>query len=602
MIRSRHHGPIGSLLSGSLLAISVFFAVAPQAAMSQPSGDILRTTKRILSEERRQLDAQRRVNALVRRIDWLLEDLESNGFTPETAGGGKYDKARDRLLAVGNTRVPRAVILLRNARSDLTKAFPNLVRADLEIEGIVRQLDEAVGDAGASLLLEVVLRELRHIIKQQEFLNRQTRFLVKNENASKADYERIVKAEDALSWPTGDLVRLLSEGQSQVDEATGKRFAAAGELVRTTVDSMRSLQGLADSAWRPFRINSQGVILDRLRKAERILTSEEMNIDELIPSLRQLLEEQIELKQEVEASDVNQLNAQRKQLQLRQIDVVHGVNYWLGFEQAKGGPMETELIKAHAASDRARHFMTWVSSEDAKAKVLVAQTEAIDALKRALAEAEKKKPKTPGGDINVDLQGEGEDGKGERAAEAAGLEALGLDPDEPEDGSEEQGEEQTAGGIEQRDTGLGDAEEPPKDGEPVEDASGSEGKPGDPGPSVYEGKGGPIGGAKLEESGDHGLSIDPNSESKRHKMTNAKRQELEQAVKGRAFEEMILSDWEPPSTGYTLGNPQGKRARGAQARDAASARRRSAMIKKYVQQLPPEFRQQVADYYEALAK
>lgn len=45
-----------------------------------------------------------------------------------------------------------------------------------------------------------------------------------------------------------------------------------------------------------------------------------------------------------------------------------------------------------------------------------------------------------------------------------------------------------------------------------------------------------------------------------------------------------------------------KVARTRQTRDVLSRRRRSATIQKYVQQLPPEFRRQVAEYYEALAE
>jgi hypothetical protein len=43
-----------------------------------------------------------------------------------------------------------------------------------------------------------------------------------------------------------------------------------------------------------------------------------------------------------------------------------------------------------------------------------------------------------------------------------------------------------------------------------------------------------------------------------------------------------------------------KVARTRQSRNALTRRRRSAAIQNYVQQLPPEFRKQVAEYYEAL--
>ena len=173
---------------------------------------------------------------------------------------------------------------------------------------------------------------------------------------------------------------------------------------------------------------------------------------------------------------------------------------------------------------------------------------------------------------------------------------IGLEPDEKEKGSEEEGEEQTDGGKKQRDKGLGDAEEPPVDGEEVDEASGSEGKPGDPGPSEFEGKGGPIGGGEVEETDDSGISINAKSKAERVKVTNS---DKKAESKGGGDTEFIFDEL-TFGTGYAT--VRGNKVTGRQASDAVSRRRRSAAIKQYVQQLPPEFRQQVADYYEALAQ
>ncbi|NIP96653.1 MAG: hypothetical protein GWO24_25755, partial [Akkermansiaceae bacterium] len=45
-----------------------------------------------------------------------------------------------------------------------------------------------------------------------------------------------------------------------------------------------------------------------------------------------------------------------------------------------------------------------------------------------------------------------------------------------------------------------------------------------------------------------------------------------------------------------------KVSRTRQSRNALARRQRSAAIQNFVQQLPPEFRQQVAEYFEALAE
>ena len=66
---------------------------------------------------------------------------------------------------------------------------------------------------------------------------------------------------------------------------------------------------------------------------------------------------------------------------------------------------------------------------------------------------------------------------------------------------------------------------------------------------------------------------------------------------------VLPDDPQIDSTGYSSTDPKGgKVARSKMSIDTMKRRARLSAIQKYVQQLPPEFRKQVADYYEVLAE
>ena len=143
----------------------------PVSAWSQSGDDILRTSERLLTEERRQLDVRRRISTVVRRIGWLVEDLESNQLIDE-GGGQKITKMNEILKALGTKNVPAAASFLREARADLKLAFKPIAGADKEIELILAELDKVI--QGSALIDDMLLKQLRHVIRTEEFLRRQT--------------------------------------------------------------------------------------------------------------------------------------------------------------------------------------------------------------------------------------------------------------------------------------------------------------------------------------------------------------------------------------------------------------------------------------------
>ena len=69
--------------------------------------DVLQTTDRIRSEERRQGDVSRQLNASAREIERLLEDLKSNNLS-EQGKWQVHDKMKTDLNKVNKERVGSA--------------------------------------------------------------------------------------------------------------------------------------------------------------------------------------------------------------------------------------------------------------------------------------------------------------------------------------------------------------------------------------------------------------------------------------------------------------------------------------------------------------
>ena len=603
MLYLRHVAP-----ALALIAVMACTVLAPRGARSETKGDILKTPERLLGQERRQLDAGRRLSKVVRRIDWLLEDLKSNGLESE-GGGDRYTIAKKQLTSVGNSDVPNAVESLRSARADLAGAYAHLDRADRQIEVIVTKLNLALGEASDTLLTDVALRELRQIIKQQEFLQHQTETLVENSSKVRADYQRVGKAQRVLAAPVSRLMFLLQDEGHQLDEDAQRRFtAAAAEIQYVPGNVFKAAQHIEGWGRDPLFANGiflQGAILVRLRKAERILSGVEPDLAEVLKDLRTLLEELKQLKKDAEEQLKKEAETKAFELSrwhyfmLRLTKIKTGVATWVSMKAVEGGPMVAPLREADTALWKAQAGFQFVHhNEGHRKKIVNHMAEAIAALERALAEGEKQQAKDAANDaeINSDLEGKGDAPESEGQEGQDGGPLLGLEPGDKEQGAEP-GEEQTAGGKKQRDKKLGDASKPPVDGEEVESASGSEGKPGDPGPSEFEGKGGPIGGGKVEEIADTGLSINANSEAERTILTGND----PEGNKSKGMKDWLFGNARTGGSDREFAFA-GRKPGGAQTRDAVSRRRRSAAIKKYVEQLPPEFRQQVADYYEALAK
>jgi len=559
-----------------LLAVTICLGLLPQVARAQADDDILQTGRRLLAEERRQLNAQRRIKTVVRHIDWLLADLASNQRTAE-AGGEKIASVNQILKSLGNTNVPKAAGLLRTARADVDRALPHINGADQEIELIIKQLDKALDGASAALADDMLLKELREVIKDEELRKRQTstwgKKVIIAPATAKVDQGRLGRAQQSVISRYREFFYLLAETRQQADGEAKKRFAAAEQrlhqgkpenLLAKAIENIALTNAIAAVA-------SQEQALVVLRAAEKILAAEEDGFSDLLKELEQILAEQKKLKKDVEASNRQQFVTAQSQFEAKQLEIGNDVDAWVGIEQLAGEALEAPLRDAKQAIAKARGFL----AAGAQPKAVEAQIEAIAALERALAivlaaleaieEEQMAEEEQQGEEQQFGQEAAGDDGADGFGDDGFGADAFGADGF----GADGFGAD-----------GFG------ADGFGADGA----GAAGAEGAGVGEGAGAGAGvgaGAGAGQGQGQGTGSGQGSGPGQPTPFRGDPKDLEESFAA--------------GTSSTVARGE-KVLRKGRARDVLSRRRRSAAIQKYVQQLPPEFRRQVADYFEALAE
>ena len=514
---------------GLLVAGAAWLGFA-QAAPAQTDGDILHTDKRLLTEERVQLDARNRITAAVLRINFLLEDLVANGLVTE-GGGQKIQKMNILLASVGNNNVPRAVTLLRTARLDLKQALLHLKGAEQEIRLIIVELDRVLEGASSLLADDRLLKELSELIKTEDFLKRQTttwgQRLIIAPDTAKLDQGRLGRAQQSALERYEGFFKLLTDATAQADAESKKRFGAAEKVLRNGKPDILLSEAIDQilSAKAVGAVRNQGEALKLLLEAQKILAADQSGLAELLKDLKEIIAEQKKLKSEVEKTNGEQFSKGKSQFEAGQLGITKDIAAWVNVESLQGGPLEAPLREAHRASGQAN--VSLAAAE--KSKAIQAKTEVIaaleQALKIALEELAKEKEQAK---IDVDLAGLGD------------LSGLEGNPSE----------------------GKGDAPGTPG------------GSPGTLGAGMGQGKGTGMGKGKAPGKGQPTpFTGDPKD---------------------------LAEDFADGTSSTVAKGDKVARTQGAV--DAISRRERSAAIQRYVQQLPPEFRRQVAAYYEALAE
>jgi hypothetical protein len=548
-----------------LLNLAVVFFGLPTLATSEETQrtNVLQTTERIRSEERRQGDVRRQLSGSVRKIDRLLKDLESNALTKKGKGPviGEMSAA---LKKVNATRVPQAAQALQKARLEINEAFPHLSEAEQEIKAIIIDLDDLLKASETALLADVLLEQIRALIKRESFLRRETarwgKMIFINEGAATADKPRMVRAQNETLLELEQFARLLEGAADEAtDESLARRFKGAFKVLqeRKPEMSLRSALATIEQEDSIAAVEYQDKAIEILKEIERVLSSDEDEIaskEDVLEELKRILEEQIDLKEEVEDAGKELKNA--SELQAEQLELQKDLE-----KAVAGEPPSETLEEASDAMEEAAEELAEGDQEGA----LPPQETAINELQNAINQLESEIAEAAeAADAFADAQ-ELSDSFADPSDSFAEPSDSFADPsdsfgDSFADGSPSDGFPSDAGAGE---PGAG----PPGAGPPGAGPPGP-GAPGIGPPSSVPGSGIPVPG-----------SFSP-------------------APPG-----VLPDDPQIDSTGYsstTVRGNQVKRTR--MSMNSLERRRRAAAIQKYVQQLPPEFRKQVADYYEVLAE
>ncbi|MFN0125479.1 MAG: hypothetical protein ACKV19_02205 [Verrucomicrobiales bacterium] len=554
-----------ALLAAAVRAQDPAAPAAPAAAPAAPApagvkggDDILLTGERLFNEERRQLDVSSRLTGVHRRLSTLLEDLQSNELAEE-GGAATLVTTGNAIATLRNGRVPSAAEQLRKARGDLGKALPHIDGADKEITAIVEDLNKIIAGASTILADDRLLKEIREIIKDEEFLRRQTaewgKKLILTPEAGNLDQGRVSRAQQTVIDRYVPFFDMLTTARKQAtDLTTASRLGKAEQVLIESKPEAR-LAAAIDQITQSKAIGAVGEqdqAIDALRKAEKILAEEAAS--DFVTELARILAAEKELHQDTTQAEAAAFQAEKSQFEARQIGIDKMIETAISnFLPSLAGtpaappptpaptpaptfttpPVSAQLAASITEANKAVAVAVTELNAGNQPESIAAELAVIAALEKAIAQARAEMgtevPPVEAGDISladIGTGGEGLDSFGEGFDSFGGSDSFAEGFGEGQGVGQGQGEGQGQGKGKAR----GRGQPTPFAGDPKD----------------------------LEESYADGRTD----------------------IGGRGADV--------------------KRTR--QSLDALSRRQRSAAIQNFVQQLPPEFRQQVADYYETLAE
>jgi RecA/RadA recombinase len=350
--------------------------------------DLLQTRGRLLTEERRQGNVRRNLSGVVRRIDLLMLDLASNDLFLE--GGGEHVVNLNRTLAALNTNnVPSAEGHIRLARQDATNVLSHIENADREVSVIVRDLDIMLKEMGLTLIEDLLLAQLRSIIKTEELLRRETtewgrQLLLTPEHTGQAQ-TKLFQAQDAVLKQLDIFLQMLLEaGGKEADAARRRKFAAAAAVFRSGRPETALQQAAAEiEAGRPIGgVEQQDKALKALRAVEEALTGQITDdmatVRDVMEHLKQILKDQQQLQQEVKQANAQQFQERHLKMQARQTDI--GKDLQECYAQASKTPAAFAVRKAQEAMKEAQAAL----GRNLQDSAIVQQEEAIVCLMTAI--------------------------------------------------------------------------------------------------------------------------------------------------------------------------------------------------------------------------
>ena len=233
-----------------------------------------------------------------------------------------------QLNGLRTKRIPIATNHLREARSNLEAPHDHLNGADQEITRIIAELNKVIEGTNTILVDDLLLKQIRELIKTEEFMQRQTnewaRKSLLNKEAAKVDQGRLSRAQQAVIDRYGLFFQTLVKARKEAaDEETLSRFGRT-ELslleskpvahMARAIDQIAQDKGIG-------AVTDQEKALEALREAEKILAASEEGSSDLVSELAEILADQKDLQQDVLQADDGAFRTEQSQFEARELEI-----------------------------------------------------------------------------------------------------------------------------------------------------------------------------------------------------------------------------------------------------------------------------------------
>ncbi|MFB3891164.1 MAG: hypothetical protein ACE15C_03980 [Phycisphaerae bacterium] len=318
------------------LAVAVALAglCIPYAA-GQDNGkdEFLKLADKLMDEAQRQHSVNQRMDNTIATVALLIADLKSNDLL-QGVMADEMQRITNVLGKLSTEHVPNAAKYLEAAKARLESlktglSGPELSSADKEIKFILKELERLLTKADTFQSDEDLLTELRIIIQKQDVTMQDTAKWAKQLVADPTSDGK----KDELAPRQSDLAKNVEHFHNRLKEA---RDSAEGldkipleqaftAMARMNIEAEMTATAKDILDKKPIAaVGQQKTILEQLREIEKMLMADDLRaeinqLEKEKADLEQLLKEQQELRQKTEKSDLNP--EQRKDLQNQQHDL-----------------------------------------------------------------------------------------------------------------------------------------------------------------------------------------------------------------------------------------------------------------------------------------
>jgi len=583
-----------------LAALAAMSLASPSLAAAAPPAaeTILRAlADRLLDEAERQHMVNRRMDTSVRGFDALVRDLISNDLLAQGRGGEM--KRFVKVLTILNTRhVPNAEKYLTEARKRLAALHPNLRSADGEIKIILRLLDELLKKAEADSATDDLLTRLRLIIRNEENLHRQTRewgkLVYQKPKEADSSRDELKTRQQQIAANVRRFEQALTEAARSDEDPIRKDDLTKAERAMKQEKPDKKLDKAADQigAKKPVgAVQNQQEALEALRELEKMLESDSLGeqIEEWKASyedLEEILARQEELTNQTRQTPREQFDEKSDKQEVEQRNIERELsNTRQQMPEAASEEVQQTLKQAEQHMEKAAEQM----QQDSQQPAVKQQEQAEEALKQAM--------KTIGEQIEA---AEAQLAEQQEAAEAA--EALEQAMQQAQSIAQRQQQlmQQTAQAQQQQ---LAQLAQP--QGDLAEETGELAEETGEAGEALEEASG------QMEQA-QASIQQGQQAQAQQHQAAaiaalQQATQSMQQAMSQQTSQVNPNSRTNRPdergSRDFGKQKPRGKKpSRDKRLFDHLTPKQREAVKQAFARDLPPEYRELLEDYYEALSK